>query len=719
MTDAHAMVHPVIRRLAHAELQRRGLADTREPIRLGDIVLLPHQCAAVRWLRPRLMRFGGALLADPPGLGKTYVALAIAAERQTVPLVIAPAALRTRWSEASRETGVEITFVSTERLSAPAALPHVTPDLVIIDEAHHLRTLTTRRHQRTAHLCAQATVLLLSATPIQNRRQDLTHLTALFHLPPTQRSARYLRRRLTLRRSLEQIRDGARNGPTAPHMPDVQHRRAPRFEPRHATAVSAITTLPTLQDELADGHRLLQLGLLHALRSSDAAARTRVHRRIAITLAVEQSAMAGVNATRETYAAWQAADGVIQLAMPQLLAPATPTTAEPSRCELVIAGARAHRHALQAMLGDLDGAGDDGRATVLRRLARWCARPVVAFTQFTATAHRLFQLLHNETGIALLTGSGARIVTGSISRAEALDRLLTPRYRTAQDAVRLLIATDVLSEGLSLAGVGTVVHLDLPWTAARLDQRVGRAARIGAPVPAVRVITMPAALPAEATDALRALLARKRRRMHDVVSALDADVQCVRLLRALGAGTPRPPNPQRWVTVRSADVTASRTLAIVRVRRDRLLVVLEGEELRAAAIGDWTALANAEVVAPQRGAIARLCRAVRAWLADQDLCTVVRHRSDHRLQARLSADESLLIGDRATRTAIAGAVSAHRRTSMHDVAPRDLFGSTRARVNVPPERWPASPRHDVQGPSQRAVREVRIIAGVEIVPRTG
>ena len=86
-------LHPVAHRLVLAALRCRGLAPTASVTTLGRIMLLPHQEAAVRWLRSRLSRFGGALLADPPGLGKTYVALAVASERGVTPLVIAPAAL--------------------------------------------------------------------------------------------------------------------------------------------------------------------------------------------------------------------------------------------------------------------------------------------------------------------------------------------------------------------------------------------------------------------------------------------------------------------------------------------------------------------------------------------------------------------------------------------------------------------------------------------------
>ncbi len=53
------------------------------------------------------------------------------------------------------------------------------------------------------------------------------------------------------------------------------------------------------------------------------------------------------------------------------------------------------------------------------------------------------------------------------------------RVPSRAEAIEVLIATDLLSEGLNLQDAAVVVHLDLPWTTARLTQRLGRIWRIG------------------------------------------------------------------------------------------------------------------------------------------------------------------------------------------------------------------------------------------------
>src|SRR5687767_6771692 len=149
---------------------------------------------AVARLRAMLDLSGGALLADEAGLGKTYVALAIAHTARS-PLVIAPAALRPMWFAAMEAASVRTAFDSYERLSRTSArnggdshravaasdVSNVrTHDFVVLDEAHHARNPATRRYRAIADVVAGASVLFLSATPIHNSRRDLEALLALF-----------------------------------------------------------------------------------------------------------------------------------------------------------------------------------------------------------------------------------------------------------------------------------------------------------------------------------------------------------------------------------------------------------------------------------------------------------------------------------------------------------------------------------------------------------
>ncbi|MBC7841047.1 MAG: DEAD/DEAH box helicase [Gemmatimonadaceae bacterium] len=658
MTGTHA----IARRLALLTLHARALDFRAAPITLGNITLLPHQTAATHWLQRRIDTFGGALLADPPGLGKTYVALAVAAERQVTPLVIAPAGLRTRWSDAARETGVTVDFVSTERLSSPTPLRMAQPAFVIIDEAHHLRTTSTRRYHRTASLCADALVLLLSATPIHNATHDLQHIITLFHLPPTRASATVLRRRLTLRRTIEEIRAAGPNQQFHA-LPEVRHRRAMPLRVMHSLLPRDIAALPRLIDDPPDTHRLIQLGLLHALRSSEAAAIARIRRRIAVTLAIEHAARDHVEPTAALKRAFRTDEGAVQLAMAALLS--TPgLRVAPG----VAAAARRQRRALEAMLTQLDGAGDQVRARVLRRIARWSRAPVVAFTQFNATAAAFYHHLRDRPGIAWLGGTTAHITSGVIARDEALQRFLLPRFRDRHDGIRLLITTDVVSEGLSLAGVATVVHLDLPWTAARVDQRVGRAARIGAGVPVVSIVELPAPLH-DVHRAVQVLVARKRRHMGVVDGTGDDQLRMTRVLRRLCDAEPCRGRRRGWVTMTTTTIRTPMVIAEVRVAKGHWIVAADARGIRRPRASDWDAVAAATVVPRERqtgaGERRAFCDAACAHLADREMMAVVTDAYDPRLQQRREADDRIVRGERVSRAVQAADVTGLRRTIMH------------------------------------------------------
>ncbi len=719
MTDSDTAT--VLSELARDALRARALIWSRPLTQLHRITLLPHQDAAVNWLLRRLHRYGGALLADSPGLGKTYVALAIAAVRAEPPLVIAPAALRDRWRSAGAETGITLTFVSTERLSAPAPLRTQSSAFVIIDEAHHLRTPDTRRHRRTLALCGAADVLLLSATPIHNRAADLEHLLALFHLAPTRASVRVLGRRLTLRRTLTDIQAAWPDAGFS--MPIVSCRRSGGLREHHAGLPAAILAVPPLRHGDPDeGHTLLQLGILHALRSSDAAARARIRHRVAVTIAIEQAVAAGIPPSSPVRRAWQSHDGDVQLAMAALLGDASPDI-DPA----LASGARRQRAALELLLPRLSGEGDAARAVVLRRLARWCARPVVAFTWSGATARALYERLQLAPGIALLSGTTAQIASGSISRDELLRRLLEHagdgRMRPQHTAIRLAIVTDVLSEGLSLAGVGTVVHLDSPWTVARIEQRNGRAARIGAPVRELRVLALEAPLPAAALDAHTALLRRKRLAMREL-ERTPAPTGYVAVLAQIvgdrGLASARRPSARgavRWGTLASSELRSPVILAAVRLRGQRTLVALHDGRLRAPTAADWLIATRATTAAHQPGHIARLRGAIRAHVAERELRIRVTSRTDARLQARQRADEALMTAERTSRAHRASDVTGFRHdvmqiTRRHEVEALRTPSRDTERVMLPSDQKRAPERG-----AHRQQRDVRILRGLTIIPR--
>lgn len=104
---------------------------------------------------------------------------------------------------------------------------------------------------------------------------------------------------------------------------------------------------------------------------------------------------------------------------------------------------------------------------------------VLVFTQFADTANYLAENL-KQRGISKM-----ECVTGDNENPTALAHRFSPLsnnrhliIQTKQD-LRVLISTDVLSEGQNLQDAHIVLNYDLPWAIIRLIQRAGRVDRIG------------------------------------------------------------------------------------------------------------------------------------------------------------------------------------------------------------------------------------------------
>ena len=172
---------------------------------------LKYQKDAVIQGYQMLMEHNGLFLSDVVGLGKTMIATMIAKRfieangKNTKVLVVYPPALEDNWKSTFRLFSIsrKAQFVTNGSLSKILEGKNNYHDkeefdLIIVDEAHQFRSDTSNRYDELQKICKspcvnpgllksfRKKVILLSATPLNNRPEDLLNQLHLFQ--DTQRS---------------------------------------------------------------------------------------------------------------------------------------------------------------------------------------------------------------------------------------------------------------------------------------------------------------------------------------------------------------------------------------------------------------------------------------------------------------------------------------------------------------------------------------------------
>lgn len=143
---------------------------------------------------------------------------------------------------------------------------------------------------------------------------------------------------------------------------------------------------------------------------------------------------------------------------------------------------------------------------------------ILIFTQFADTVDYLVAQLKHR-GVQKVEG-----VTGAAADPTQLAWRFSPRANNKAiggDAeLRVLVATDVLSEGQNLQDCSTIVNFDLPWAIIRLIQRAGRVDRIGQRAKEVLCYTF---LPTDGIERIIQLRNRVRERLRENREVVGTD----------------------------------------------------------------------------------------------------------------------------------------------------------------------------------------------------
>jgi superfamily II DNA or RNA helicase len=404
--------------------------------------LFPYQRDGVL----HLVRTGRGMLADDMGLGKTMQAIAaceVLRKRGEVTrvLIVTAASLKHQWAqEIERCTGERAEIVSAGAASRRRALAagavytilnyeqtwrelsllrELRADVLILDEAQRARNFRTKT-AATLRAIPSRFLYILTGTPIENRLDDLY--------------------------SLLQLVDPAILGPLWRFNLDfhVQNERG---------RIAGYKNLSALRARVA--------GAILRRRKDEVA--------LQLPALLEQTRYTGMSREQAELESGYRADAARLLA----IAERRPLSKqEQDRLMMFLLKARQACNALE-----LCDPGRKKRASpkldemeaLLSEIASEGTSKVLVFSEWVKmlelAAARLDRL---GLGYAMLHGS-----IPTEKRPALLDR-----FRD-DPAVRVLLSTDAGGVGLNLQVATYVVHLDLPWNPARLDQRTARAHRLG------------------------------------------------------------------------------------------------------------------------------------------------------------------------------------------------------------------------------------------------
>lgn len=433
-----------------------------------------HQEQAVAWINQRLDRYGGVILADEAGLGKSWVAATVAAERlrnhEKVDLVV-PASLQSTWKEVCSAFGLDCCIVTHEVVRrSPAS--ETAASFIVVDEAHRFRNQNTKGWARLAHRLLGTRSLLLTATPIWNAPTDLLELLRLLVADDALKTAgvasieQGLGTEIGRARIVEQLllRRDSTVVPANLFNQATRNRKILYDTPAAWSRIVDLIRTLRFPHCLGYSRSILTHLMIRRLHSSPAALQTTVQRQLRFCRTGLDLLRDGYRLNRREFTRFLVVDDDVQeLLFPQLfLEPEDEPDAKDLQDEI---------ERLESLLSMVRELGSPKRQQLMELISTE-PLPSLIFVGAVDTAKDLLIHLSTISTCGAATGGSCRSRGGGTTIAE-----LTVEFQTGR--LDHLILTDLGGEGLNLQRAGRVIHYDLPWSPMRIEQRNGRARRIG------------------------------------------------------------------------------------------------------------------------------------------------------------------------------------------------------------------------------------------------
>ena len=430
-----------------------------------------------------LRRFRGrGMFCDEVGLGKTIEAGLVIKEylaRNILQrlMIVAPASLVEQWREELavkfgltgfvttadaefRVAGTEAwekfplliaSLATARRAEHRARISQIPFDMVVLDEAHHLKNRNSASWKFVNEL-QRKYILLLTATPVENNLDELYNLITLLK-PGQLKTPREFRKQFVVSGDPRLPKN---RGQLRELLGDVmvRHTRSQvniNLPPRQANTVRL-----NLSDEETEFYKavsdtvrelLAPSSIHHGVQSQDNAFQSTQSRTIRQT-----DRFALLTLQREIGSSPKAAEATLRSLGARL-------TEEESRQRLIGLAERSMQIHSWAKAEALE--------KLLKAILRDPTEKVIIFTHFRRTLEKLAELLQ-KMGVDFVQYHGDMDMP---SKNQAIVDF--------ESRANILLSTEAAGEGRNLQFCRTMINFDIPWNPMRIEQRVGRIHRVG------------------------------------------------------------------------------------------------------------------------------------------------------------------------------------------------------------------------------------------------
>jgi len=167
----------------------------RAVLEKNKFTIYRYQIDAVKQALQIVENDNGVIIADVVGLGKTIIACLVARQLRRRGIVLCPPGIlgdekspRSGWRWYLESFGLydwrAESFGKLDDEGFTSSLKTLKDvGVIIVDEAHRFRNEDTKSYEQLKNICRNKTVILLTATPFNNRPQDIFSLLKLFVTP--------------------------------------------------------------------------------------------------------------------------------------------------------------------------------------------------------------------------------------------------------------------------------------------------------------------------------------------------------------------------------------------------------------------------------------------------------------------------------------------------------------------------------------------------------